>query len=119
MRTNAPRITVPILNKKVAVEGFSRPPIGVLPKDLCRVSIILVKPGFVDGGRELAWLEERFQSGGAVGGFVKFSRDGPSSLTSATYMSMGYPQSSTAATLSLAVGTFTKTTGPAAATFVA
>jgi hypothetical protein len=50
---------------------------------------------------------------------VKFSRDGPSSLTSATYMSMGYPQSSRAATLSLAVGTFTKTTGPAAATFVA
>ena len=65
MRTNAPRITVPILNKKVAVQGFSRPPIGVLPKDLCRVSIILVKPGFVDGGRELAWLEERFRSGGA------------------------------------------------------
>lgn len=107
------------MNKKVAVEGFSRPPTGALPKDLCRVSIILVKPEFVDGGREVAWLEERFQYGGAVGGFVKFSRDGPSSLTSVTYMSMGYPQSFRAATLSLAVGTFTKTTGPAAATFVA
>ena len=67
----------------------------------------------------MAWLEERFQPGGAVGGFVKFSRDGPSSLTSATYMSMGYPQSSTAATLSLAVGTFTKTTASATVTFVA
>jgi AAA+ ATPase superfamily predicted ATPase len=29
------------------------------------VSIILVKPEFVDRGRELAWLEERFRSGGA------------------------------------------------------
>jgi AAA+ ATPase superfamily predicted ATPase len=29
------------------------------------VSIILVKPEFVDRERELAWLEERFQSGGA------------------------------------------------------
>jgi len=48
------------------------------------VSIILVKPEFVDRGRELAWLEERLQSGGAVGGFVKFSRDGPSSITSVT-----------------------------------